>query len=135
LKVLLDTHTWLWLSEDDKRLPVRIARAARAAAQHGDLFVSPISAWEIALLQLRRRLDLGIAVAEWLDRALDFPGLNVAPLTPQAAAASCLLPEPLHADPADRMLIATAREIGAALATVDRKILDYAGAGHVQVVT
>jgi PIN domain nuclease of toxin-antitoxin system len=132
--LLLDTHIWLWLGEDDSRLTATIARAARRAAREGNLLVSPISAWEIAMLQTKGRLDLGMPVEHWLAQALDFPGLNIATLTPQIAAASCLLPDLAHADPADRILIATAQANGAALATADRRILDYAKRGHVTVL-
>ena len=134
MKLLLDTHVWLWLAAGDRRLPPRHARRIAHAARDGSLFVSPISAWEVALLEQKNRIRLGRPVALWLDDALAQPGLNVASLTPRIAAASCHLPAPFHPDPADRMLVATARDLGATLVTADERILDYARAGHVSVL-
>lgn len=134
MKLLLDTHVWLWLAAGDRRLPLRHARRIARAARDGSLFVSPISAWEVALLEQKNRIRLGRSVDLWLDDALAQPGLNVASLTPRIAAASCHLPAPFHPDPADRMLVATARDLGATLVTADERILDYARAGHVSVL-
>lgn len=134
LKLLLDTHVWLWLAAGDARLSRSHQRRIIDAAADGSLFVSPISAWEIALLERKGRIRLGRPVDRWLDDALALPGLNVAPLTPRVAAASCHLPEPFHADPADRMIVATTREFSATLVTEDARILDYARAGHVSVL-
>ena len=134
MKLLLDTHVWLWLAAGDRRLPHRHARRIARAARDGSLFVSPISAWEVALLEQKNRIRLGRSVDLWLDDALAQPGLNVASLTPRIAAASCHLPTPFHPDPADRMLVATARDLGATLVTADERILDYARAGHVSVL-
>lgn len=70
----------------------------------------------------------------WLSDLIGKPGIREAPLTPSAALAASYLPEPLHGDPADRLLIATAREMNAMLATGDEDILAYAEAGHVEVL-
>jgi len=131
------TYTYvsqLWLAAGDRHLSRRHAgRIVRAAAQ-GSIYVSPISAWEIALLERKGRIRLHRPIELWLDDALAAPGLNVAPLTPQIAAAGCHLPEPFHADPADRMLVATARNLGASLVTADVRIIDYARKGHVAIL-
>jgi PIN domain nuclease of toxin-antitoxin system len=125
---------WLWLAAGDRRLPQRHARRISQAARTGALLVSPISAWEVALLERRGKVRLGRSIGLWLDEALAAPGLNVTPLTPQIAAASCRLPEPFHADPADRMIVATARDLGCTLVTEDARIRTYARAGHVRVL-
>lgn len=70
----------------------------------------------------------------WFARLLTLPGIRLVPLTPHAAIASSLLPGRLHGDPADRLLLATARETGATLVTRDRKILAYAQQGHVKAL-
>ncbi len=134
LTLLLDTHIWLWLAAGDRRLTRRRSRRIAEAAAAGTLMVSPISAWEIGLLVSRGRVRLGKALEPWLDDALAAPGLNVAALTPHIAAASCRLPEPFHPDPADRMIVATARDLGATIVTADQRILAYARAGHVRAL-
>jgi PIN domain nuclease of toxin-antitoxin system len=134
LRLLLDTHVWIWIAFRDTRLSARTLRAIQRAAAAGDLLVSPISAWEIGLLHGRRRLRLEKPVDAWVEEALAMPGLNVAALSPQIAVASWLLPGPLHADPADRILIATAREADAKLVTADEEILAYAKLGHVAIL-
>ncbi len=134
LTLLLDTHVWLWLASGDRRLPRRHVRRIAEAARAGSLLVSPISAWEVAMLERRGRIRLGRSISLWLDEALSAPGLNVTPLTPRIAAASCHLPGPFHPDPADRMIVATARDLGCTLVTEDQRIRAYGRAGHVRVL-
>jgi PIN domain nuclease of toxin-antitoxin system len=109
------------------------------AALRGDLFVSTVSAWEIGLLH--RKASKGGSAASfspdpqtWWRLAVRAPGLIETPLTAAIAIESSLLPTPLHGDPGDRMLIATARHLGATLVTRDQAILDYAVLGHVRAV-
>jgi PIN domain nuclease of toxin-antitoxin system len=134
LTLLLDTHVWLWLAAGDRRLARRHATRITRAAAAGTLYVSPISAWEIALLESKGRIRLSRALDLWLEEALAAPGLNVAALTPRIAAASSRIPEPFHPDPADRMIVATARDLGATIVTEDARILAYGRAGHVRVL-
>ena len=96
--------------------------------------VPAISIWEIAQLEATRRLQLSVDVRAWVGRALAFPGVRLTGLTPAIAIESTRLPGALHRDPADRILIATARLMGAALVTRDERILGYAKKGHVKVV-
>jgi PIN domain nuclease of toxin-antitoxin system len=101
------------------------------------VFVSPISAWEIGLLS---RSKPGRAVRflpdpnTWFATFLAAPGIRLAAFTPEMAIAASHLPEPLHGDPADRLLISTARALGMPIVTRDAKILDYAAAGRVGVI-
>lgn len=95
------------------------------------MLISAITPWEIALLARKGRLPLGREAGAWLDEALSLPGISLAPITPAIAVDSVGLPGDFHADPADRLIIATARHAEATLFTVDRAILDYATAGHV----
>lgn len=111
------------------------ARAAlAAAAEGGGLLVSVVSAWEIGLLVRKNRLVLELTPLLWLERFLDRPGLRLLPLPAGAALLSSCVPEPFHGDPADRMLVAAARETGAVLVTRDARILAYAEAGHVRAM-
>jgi PIN domain nuclease of toxin-antitoxin system len=88
--------------------------------------VSSVSAWEIGTLVRKRRLSLAPDPLSWIRRFLLQPGVRAVELTMEAAALSASLPEPFHGDPADRLLVATARDLGAALATRDERILAYA---------
>ncbi|HUI18616.1 MAG TPA: type II toxin-antitoxin system VapC family toxin [Alphaproteobacteria bacterium] len=124
--LLLDTHAIIWIAEGE---PIeRSARGAvEAARSAGGVLVSPVSAWEIGLLVSKGRiLSLAPTPAEWLARFLAQPGVRETSLTTSAALASSFLPEPFHGDPADRLLVATARELAVPLLTRDRVILAYA---------
>jgi PIN domain nuclease of toxin-antitoxin system len=82
------------------------------------------------MLASRYRIVLGKPTAEWVEEALLAPGLSLEPLTPTVAVESCHLPAGFRSDPADHMIVATARVLGATLMTRDRRILDYAAQGH-----
>ena len=135
--LLLDTHVLVWLQEGLLDQPA--VEIIGAAALRGELLVSTVSAWEIGLLH-RRALKGGHAPVfapdpkAWFARAVSAPGIQETPMTADIAVDSSLLPEPLHSDPGDRLLIATARHLGATLATRDRAILDYGALGHVRAV-
>ena len=131
--LLLDTHAALWLDSGAPMAPEAVA-AIEAAAAEGGVLVSPVTAWEIGLLVRKGRLSLDLPPLAWLDRFLALPGIRPTPLTPAAAVQSSFLPGSFHGDPADRMLVATARELGAVLVTRDRKILAYAEAGELQAL-
>ncbi len=92
------------------------------AAGRGEAWVSVISVWEVALLEAKGRIGLTLPLSEWVTRALA-PPLKLAPLTPEIAIESSRLPPPFHNDPADRILMATARLEGLTLVTRDGRIL------------
>ena len=131
--ILLDTHTWIWLRTGETGGLRRASLAAvSGAAARSALRVSVISVWEIAMLVAKGRLQLGLPVSDWVRRALAAPGLLLAELTPEIAVEACNLPGDLHGDPADRMIVATARVTAATLYTKDRSILAYGRSGHVK---
>jgi PIN domain nuclease of toxin-antitoxin system len=133
--ILLDTHVWIWVVEGDRsRLAARAVRAIESASQQGNVLVSAISVWEVAMLEARGRIALARPVEEWVHAALRGPGVHLLGLAPEIAVESARLPGTPHADPADRILIASARMAGARLATCDASILDYALGGHLSVV-
>ncbi|MED5413354.1 MAG: type II toxin-antitoxin system VapC family toxin [Candidatus Latescibacterota bacterium] len=129
---LLDTHIWIWwmIGADPLRSSPARERIARAIDEESAR-VSVISVWEVGMLEAHKRISLTVDVETWTRQALSSPGLSLAPLTPDIALASSRLPGEIHGDPADRMLIATARSLGATLVTRDRRILEYSQAGHV----
>ena len=132
--LLLDTHAAIWLFED-KPL-ARTATDAINAAYRDDLalLVSPITAWEIGLLISRNRIDLRATPERWFRGLLATPGIQLAALSSDILIASSFLPGKPPRDPADRIVLATARDLGATLITRDRALLAYGEEGNVSVV-
>jgi PIN domain nuclease of toxin-antitoxin system len=128
--LLLDTHALVWSVEERPRLGSRAKRAINIAARLNQVAVSAISPWEVALLVSKVRLNLSTDVMVWVRDALSKPGVNLIPLEPEIAVASTRLPFETHADPADRILVATARHLGATLVTADKALLNLAKNGH-----
>jgi PIN domain nuclease of toxin-antitoxin system len=132
---VLDTHIWLWYVENEsKRFSKRITPIVERAVQRGNVIVSAMSVWEIAQLEALGRLDLSMDVRTWVGRALAFPGVRLKGLSPSIAIESTRLPGVPHRDPADRILIATTRLMGASLVTCDEAVLAYAEKGHLRVL-
>ena len=133
--VLLDTCAIIWMVQEEPMAPAALSAIRRAAAT-GSLAVSPVSAWEVGLLATRRRQPLTFRPTPltWIGRLLARPGIRAVPLPHDVAVGAALLPGELHGDPADRLLIATARDLGVPIVTRDRRILDYAEQGHVDVI-
>lgn len=132
--LLLDTHVWLWLMSREGNMKPSAIRAIAEAAYHGLVLVSAISAWEVAMLVAKGRIRLSKDCLSWVNEALRAPGLALIPLTPEIAVESSRLPGAFHGDPADRILVATARREGAILLTRDEKILAYGKAKHLSVM-
>jgi PIN domain nuclease of toxin-antitoxin system len=132
--LLLDTHVWLWLVRGEDRLPHDVLEPIFAAAGARSLFLSAISPWEIGLLDAKRRISLNRPCLDWLREAVEHSGVQIAPLTLEIAVESHRLPELLHDDLVDRILIATARLEALTLVTLDRAILDYAVQGHLRAL-
>jgi len=133
--LLLDTHCWLWTQLGHvEKFSRHGRRLIEKAALSGDLRVSVISVWEVGMLEAKRRLKLRMNCAEWVNQALATPGLSLASLTPEIAIESSRLPGEIQADPADRILIATARVTGARLLTKDERLLDYGRQRHALIV-
>jgi len=132
--LLLDTHVLVWLLGGNERLGVKARTAIQDAANADSLYLSAISAWEIAVLVSQGRLVLEQDVGEWIQAALALPGIRLEALSPEIAVASTHLPGIIHPDPADRIIAATARHLGAVLVTADGLMLDYSTEGHLNVM-
>jgi len=132
--LLLDTHAWIWLVGADRRFADATLDAIFNAAGAGALFISVMSIWEIALLDARGRLRLDQPCRQWVRRALARSRVEVIVLTAEIAIESHYLPPPIHADPADRIIAATARVENLILVTRDRLLLDYAKQGHLRAL-
>jgi len=124
--ILLDTHIWVWWVHGDSRLRTSSLDLLKTNEASG-LGVSIISCWEIAKLVENKRLDLPAPVEAWIEQALGYPGMVLLELTPRIVIEATQLPGSFHRDPADQLIVATARVHGIPLATADRKILDYEG--------
>ena len=133
--LLLDTHVWLWLFLDDPK-----ARASHAlprmnrAMQDSRVGISVISAWEVGLLEAKGRISLPVSGREWLRQTLERPGVSLVPFSEELALDANDLPGDFHADPVDRILVATARRLGMDIVTADKKILAYAKKRYVHAV-
>jgi len=132
--VLLDTHALVWLMVGDGRLSPAVAEVVQQAAATNQVYVSAITPWEIAMLVARNRLTFASDIRTWLDQALSQPGITLASLIPAIAVDSVRLPGTIHGDPADRIIVATARNLRATLVTADAKLLTYGRSGHVAVL-
>ena len=128
--IVLDTHVWVWWVHATSQLTPANLQSLDAAAREG-LGVSIISCWEVAKLVEYGRLRLPDDVEQWLQQALTHPGVQLLDLTPRIVVESTRLPAPFHRDPADQLIVATARVHGLSVATADAKILTYP---HVETV-
>ncbi len=124
-KLLLDTHVWIWSALADKRVSTRFQRALKRISEVQEILISSISVWEVGMLEDKGRIDLGMDALDWVENALQAPHLSLTPISPRTAIQSSRLPNTVHCDPADRLLIATAREHNAVLVTCDAKILEF----------
>ena len=131
--VLLDTHVWVWLVAG-RKISGAAAAAIRSAAQEGAVLVAAISVWEVAMLESKGRLRFDRDCLEWVRAALALPGITLVPLSPDIAVESTRLPGAFGGDPADRILAATSRQLGARLVTRDRKILRYGKSESLAVI-
>ena len=132
--LILDTHVWIWLMEGSDRLALSARTRIEQAVPAEALRVSAISVWETAMLEAKGRIVFDEDCTTWVRRALAAPGLSLFPLTPEIAVASTRLPGSLQGDPADRLIVATARSCGAMLVTADTAILKYAATGHLRAL-
>jgi PIN domain nuclease of toxin-antitoxin system len=128
--IVLDTHIWVWWVHGDERL-TRTQAEVIEANETDVIGVSAISCWEIAKLVEYGRLELPCSLEEWFEDALSYPGIHLLELTPEIAIESTQLPGGFHRDPADQMIVATARVYGCPLVTSDGRLLEYP---HVETI-
>ena len=122
--IVLDTHIWVWWAHGDEQLTR--AQAEAIETNEADVIgVSAISCWEIAKLVEYRRLELPCSLSEWFEQALSYPGIRLLELTPEIAIESTQLPREFHRDPADQLIVATARIHSCPLVTSDSMLLKY----------
>jgi PIN domain nuclease of toxin-antitoxin system len=132
--LLLDTNAAIWITQNSKLADSAVEALDQAADEGVAILVSPIIAWEVGLLVARGRIALPTNPDTWFQQLLDAPNTELAEMPAKVLIASSFLPSLSVRDPADRILVATAREFGLALVTRDRALLDYAEAGHVRAI-
>lgn len=134
-EVLLDTHVWIWLNLGSKELSKSIVELIDKSAREGCVYISAISIWEVATLAAKGRVSLNMPLNSWVDKALSQPGVELLPLSPDISIESAMLPDNFHGDPADRLIVASARVEHLLLLTRDEKILKYSEAGHLSAIS
>ena len=132
--LLLDTCAVIWTAQGDPLREPAASELPEAYERGIPLLVSPITAWEVAMLVAKSRMALALDPALWFERFRDLPGVTLGAMPPSVLVASTTLPGQPPGDPADRILIATARAFGYVVVTRDDKILKYGAHGHVQVM-
>jgi PIN domain nuclease of toxin-antitoxin system len=125
MPTLLDTHAWLWWVSEDRRLSPRARTTIAKSQQNETLSVSLVSIWELAKKIEKGQLVLDRPLDQWLDRATTMPGLHLVEMTRPILVESCRLPRPFLGDPADQIIVATARNENAVLVSKDAKIRRY----------
>ena len=129
--IVVDTHALVWWVNGDECLSSNAKAAIEGELDGGKIIVSAISAWEIAMLVERERLVLSMDVGSWLATVADIEAVQFMPVDVEIGVKSVALPGDFHKDPADRMIVATARKLAVPLVTKDEKIQAYA---HVKTI-
>ncbi len=132
-EILLDTHTFIWYVNGNE-----ISKKARAtidsAIQAHCIYLAAISLWEVSMLEAKQRIVLEMPCLEWMNRAIRELHLQILPITPSIALESCHLPGNFHGDPADRLIVGTARSEGMTLVTRDSNILEFSKAKFLSTI-
>jgi PIN domain nuclease of toxin-antitoxin system len=124
--IILDTHALLWWASGDKgQLSSAAMQAIEAELNGGQILVSSISAWELAMLVAKGRIALSMDTEEWLSVISQIEEVSFVSVDNEIAVKSVELPGEFHKDPADRIIVATARKLAAPIVTMDDKIHDY----------
>jgi len=123
--IVLDTHSWIWWVSGSSFLSDTAKQIIDEAVTEMNIYISSISAWEVAVLVSRGRLKLTMSAGDWVAASEALPFFEFVPVSNSIALKSVQLPGPLHNDPADRIIIATTVSLGAVLVTKDEKIRNY----------
>ena len=132
--VLLDTCAVIWTAHGDPLREPGASELQRAYRCGARLLVPPITAWEIAMLVSKGKIALALDPNRWFERFCELPSVNLTAMPPSVLVASTAMPGTPPEDPADRIIIATARTFGYALVTRDARILEYGAHGHVRAI-
>ena len=122
--LLFDTHAWWWVINEPERLSQNVNKLI-SETPTDERSIASISIWEFAMMVTRGRIRLRVSPEEWMEHAINRTGIAVLHLSPKIALESCNLPGKFHKDPADRIIVATARIHKLKLITKDQNIIDY----------
>ena len=122
MKYLLDTHVWIWWNMQPRKLSSKVASVIGNAHLYEEMLLSAISPWEFCKLLEKRKIGISCDPQEWMREALKMSKLRLVAISPVIAYRSTVLPQPFHDDPADQIIVATAREENATILTQDRLI-------------
>jgi PIN domain nuclease of toxin-antitoxin system len=123
--IILDTHVWVWWVSSPNKISPSAKKIIDRSMENNEIFISSISAWEIAILVDKDRLRLTLEVNDWIARSERLRFVTFIPIDNSIALKSVFLPGDFHSDPADRIIVATAIIAGAPIVTRDEKILSY----------
>ena len=132
--ILFDTCAAIWFMENAPFAEAADRAVADALGDGIPIAISPITAWEVGLLVSKKRLLLSFEPLEWFERMIREPGIELVEMPPRVLIESSRLPGDPPNDPADRIIAATARELGMALVTRDRALTAYGKSGHIDVI-
>lgn len=130
MTILLDTHIWIWWHTNPDNLSKKVFEIIKNK-KYDELLVSAISLWEFCKLLEKKKLGIMSDPPAWMEQALNMVQLRLVPLTPTIVYHSTNLPQPFHGDPADQIIVATAREEKATLLTKDARLRKY---DHVRTI-
>ena len=122
--IVLDTHVWIWLLAAPQTLSPTAAKAVDQASAPKHILISAISVWELFMLVKKGRLELTVPPAAFVTATQRDPRFQIVPIDERIARRSVELPD-IHGDPADRMILATGIELGAAIVSKDRRLAEY----------
>ena len=125
MKYMLDTHTWIWWHMNPQKLSQKVKRIVGNTNRYDEILLSAISPWEFSKLLEKKKIGISCDPEDWINSALDMPKFRLVHLSPVLAYRSTVLPQPFHSDPADQIIVATAREENATILTKDTRILTY----------
>ncbi len=125
MKYLLDTHTWIWWHMHPENLSHKVMTLIGDTSKYDELLLSAISPWEFSKLLEKGRIGISCDPEDWIKEALHLPKLRLVHLSPVLAYRSTILPQPFHDDPADQIIVASARAENATILTKDKNILLY----------
>lgn len=132
---ILDTHVWYWMIIGSNKVPGKIRNKIKSAIPAGNIKVSILSAWEIAMLESKGRIKMHINCLDWIKNALTAPGISLCSLTPEIIYESIHLPGKVNNDPADKIITASARISNATLVTKDKNTVGYSKSGYIKTLT
>ena len=132
--MLLDTCAAIWLVNGDPMSADSRASITAAQTENLGVYVSPMTAWEVATLVAKNRLQLALSPEAWFEALLGLVGVRLAAMPPRVLIASATLPGAPPKDPVDRIIAATGRTFGYSIVTRDGELMLYARAGHIDVV-